>query len=264
MERLSPRSSFTAGKELSLGKTSRRRPERGIYVEINRMRRADRLFQIVQHLRARRITTAAHLADLLGVSERTIYRDIRDLSLSGIPVEGEAGVGYRIHPSFELTPLMFTTQEIEAVAAGLRMVEVFTSPELRKAAQSALSKIVLALPEERKKDLERPRLFTPEFIRDDKQGERFDQIRSAIDGHRKLQIVYQDENSVTSGRVVRPLGLHFWGRCWTLASWCELRTDFRNFRLDRIQSIDILDFTFLEEPGKTLADFLRRVGPPAK
>lgn len=93
-----------------------------------RMRRADRLFQIVQHLRARRLTTAAQLAELLEVSERTIYRAVRDLSISGVPVEGEAGVGYRIHPSFELTPLMFSTHEIEALVAGARMVEAFTGP----------------------------------------------------------------------------------------------------------------------------------------
>src|SRR5438309_460414 len=130
------------------------------------MRRADRLFQIVQHLRARRLTTAAQLAERLEVSERTIYRDVRDLSLSGIPIEGEAGVGYRVHPSFELTPLMFTTEEIEAVVAGLRMVGTFTGPELRRAADSALNKVALALPDERKKDIERPRLFAPAIVRD--------------------------------------------------------------------------------------------------
>ncbi len=224
------------------------------------MRRADRLFQIVQHLRARRLTTAARLADLLEVSERTIYRDVRDLSLSGIPIEGEAGVGYRIHPSFELTPLMFTTHEVEAVVAGLRMVGVFTGPELRKAAESALNKIALALPEERKKDLERPRLFAPGVIRNDVQGERLDQIRWAIDQHRKMQLAYQDEKTTGSERTIRPLGLHFWGRCWTLASWCEMRDDFRNFRLDRIQSLLTLDDLFHDEPGRTLSDFLRTVG----
>jgi predicted DNA-binding transcriptional regulator YafY len=224
------------------------------------MRRADRLFQIVQHLRARRLTTAAQLAKLLEVSERTIYRDVRGLLLTGIPIEGEAGVGYRIHPSFELTPLMFTTQEIEAVVAGLRMVEVFTSPELHKAAQSALSKITLAIPEERRKDLERPRLFTSNVIRDEKQGRHFDQIRYAIDEHRKMQIVYQDGEAKASERIIWPLGLHFWGRCWTLASWCELRVDFRSFRLDRIQSIAVLELLFRDEPGRTLADFLKHVG----
>lgn len=223
------------------------------------MRRADRLFQIVQHLRARRLTTAARLAELLEVSERTIYRDVRDLSLSGIPIEGEAGVGYRIHKSFELTPLMFTTDEIEAVVAGLRMVQVFTGPALRRASESALNKVALALPEERKKDMERPRLFAPGIIRDDAQGERIDQIRFAIAGQRKLQIAYQDESAKLSDRTLRPLGLHFWGRCWTLASWCEMRNDFRNFRLDRIQSLTALDTTFQDEPGRTLADFLKHM-----
>lgn len=223
------------------------------------MRRADRLFQIVQYLRARRLTTAAKLAERLEVSERTIYRDVRDLSASGIPIDGEAGVGYRIHPSFELTPLMFSTHEIEAVVAGLRMVEVFTGPELRKAAESALNKVALALPEDRRKDLERPRLFAPGIIRNDQQGERIDQIRYAISENRKMLLAYEDENGNRSERPLRPLGLHFWGRCWTLASWCELRNDFRSFRVDRIQSACLLNETFRDEPGRTLNDFLRRV-----
>src|ERR1035441_2221216 len=97
------------------------------------MRRADRLFQIVQHLRARRLTTAAQLAALVQVSERTIYRDIRDLSLSGIPILGEAGVGYRIDRSFDLTPLMFTREEVEAIVVGLRMVEGVGDSTLKRA-----------------------------------------------------------------------------------------------------------------------------------
>lgn len=224
------------------------------------MRRADRLFQIVQHLRARRLTTAAHLAKLLAVSERTIYRDVRDLSLSGIPIEGEAGVGYRIHPRFELTPLMFTTQEIEALVAGLRMVEAFTSPALHQAAQSALNKVALALPEERRKDIDRPRLFVPAFDRDDQHGEIMDKIRQAVDEHHKVSLVYEDKDSAGSERTVRPLGLHFWGRCWTFATWCELREDFRNFRLDRIKTLVILDIPFADEPGRTLEDYLRSIG----
>lgn len=224
------------------------------------MRRADRLFQIVQHLRARRLTTAAQLASALEVSERTIYRDVRDLSLSGIPVEGEAGVGYRIHPSFDLTPLMFTTSEIEAVVAGLGMVEGFTGPELRKAAQSALNKVALALPEERRKDLDRPRLFTPRIVQNETQGNRIDQIRFAIAEHRKLRIEYVNEQEQRSERDLRPLGLHFWGRCWTLAAWCELRNDFRVFRVDRIHLAAVLDDVFRDELGRTLHDFLHSIG----
>ena len=114
------------------------------------MRRADRLFQIVQHLRARRLTTAARLAELLGVSERTIYRDIRDLSLSGIPVQGEAGVGYRLDRSFELTALMFTPDEVEAVVVGLRMAEAFAGDRISSASVTALDKVILALPKGRR------------------------------------------------------------------------------------------------------------------
>jgi len=110
------------------------------------MRRADRLFQIVQHLRARRLTTAAELADLLSVSERTIYRDIRDLSLSSIPIQGEAGVGYRLDRSFELTALMFTPDEVEAVVVGLRMAQAFAGSRLSDASVTALDKVILALP----------------------------------------------------------------------------------------------------------------------
>lgn len=224
------------------------------------MRRADRLFQIVQHLRARRLTTAARLAELLDVSERTIYRDVRDLSLSGIPIEGEAVVGYRIHARFELTPLMFTTHEVEAVVAGLRMVETFTGPELRKAAASAMNKVALALPEERKGNIDRPRIYAPGILRSEALGDRMDHIRYAIAERRKLAISYQDENANASSRTIRPLSLHFWGNCWTLASWCELRNDFRSFRLDRVQLLSALEAAFRDEPGKTLNDFLRSIG----
>ena len=111
------------------------------------MRRADRLFQIVQHLRARRLTTAAQLSNWLRVSQRTVYRDIRDLSLSGVPVQGEAGVGYRVDRAYDLTPLMFTPDEVEAVVVGLRMAEAFAGPSLRSAARMALDKVALALPQ---------------------------------------------------------------------------------------------------------------------
>src|SRR6516225_7125075 len=123
------------------------------------MRRADRLFQIVQHLRARRLTTAAQLADWLGTSQRTIYRDIRDLSISGVPVQGEAGVGYRIDRSYDLTPLMFTPEEVEAVVVGIRMVQAFGGNQLRAASRSALEKVALALPQHRREETEHQNLY---------------------------------------------------------------------------------------------------------
>src|SRR5580658_7583722 len=125
------------------------------------MRRADRLFQIVQYLRGRRLTTAAQLAGWLQVSERTVYRDIRDLSISGIPVEGEAGVGYRLRPGFDLPPIMFTLDEVEALVAGARVIETWGGPALGGHARSAISKIALALPAARREEIERTRLFAP-------------------------------------------------------------------------------------------------------
>ena len=124
------------------------------------MRRADRLFQIVQHLRARRLTTAAQLSGWLGISQRTVYRDIRDLSLSGVPVQGEAGVGYRIDRAYDLTPLMFTPDEVEAVVVGLRMAEAFAGPSLKAAAHMALDKVALALPQQRREEIEHSQLST--------------------------------------------------------------------------------------------------------
>ncbi|MGZ5583955.1 MAG: helix-turn-helix transcriptional regulator, partial [Usitatibacter sp.] len=105
------------------------------------MRRADRLFRLVQVLRARRFATARSLAEALEVSERTVYRDVRDLSLSGVPIEGEAGVGYALRRGFDLPPLMFDYEEIEALTAGARMVQAWSSPKLARAAQAALEKI---------------------------------------------------------------------------------------------------------------------------
>ena len=142
------------------------------------MRRADGLFQIVQHLRARRLTTAAQLAGWLGISQRTVYRDIRDLSLSGVPVQGEAGVGYRIDRSYDLTPLMFTRDEVEAVVVGLRMAEAFAGPSLRSAARMALDKVALALPQHRRLEIEEPQLFAPTFHLDPALGERVEMVRN--------------------------------------------------------------------------------------
>jgi predicted DNA-binding transcriptional regulator YafY len=224
------------------------------------MRRADRLFQIVQHLRARRLTTAAQLAGFLEVSERTIYRDIRDLSLSGVPVKGEAGVGYGVDRSFELTALMFTREEVEAVVVGLRMAQAFGGPKLRVAAVPALDKIILALPKNRRAEIERPRMYAPLSNAHRAVDHLLETIRSAIDGRAVLKLTYTNDGTRQTERLVRPLALAFWGSAWTLGAWCELRKGFRNFRLDRVRLCVPAGTTFSEEPGKSLSDYLRAVG----
>jgi predicted DNA-binding transcriptional regulator YafY len=225
------------------------------------MRRADRLFRLVQVLRARRFATAKSLAEALEVSERTVYRDVRDLSLSGVPIEGEAGVGYALRREFDMPPLMFDFDEIEALTAGARMVQAWSSPSLARAAQSALDKIAAALPSDKRIAMDRTRLYAPSFHVDRELGKVMDVMREAIVESRRLSFQYTDLGEKGSERQVRPLGLYFWGRKWTLAAWCELRVDFRNFRLDRMRNVTIGN-RFPDEPGKRLDDFLRSVLPP--
>jgi predicted DNA-binding transcriptional regulator YafY len=223
------------------------------------MRRADRLFQIVQHLRARRLTTAAELADLLAVSQRTIYREVRDLSLSGIPVHGEAGVGYCLDRSFELTALMFTPVEVEAVVVGLRMAQAFAGQRLSDASVTALDKVILALPKHRRSEVERPPIFAPAVHAHHQIDPLRETLTVAINDKAVLRLTYADDSSNETVRAVQPLALNFWGSVWTLAAWCRMRKDFRNFRLDRVRACDCTGDTFLDEPGKTLDDFLRTV-----
>jgi len=221
------------------------------------VRRADRLFQIVQHLRGRRLTTAAQLAGWLHVSDRTVYRDIRDLSLSGVPVEGEAGVGYRLSKGFDLPPIMFTLDEVEAMVTGARMVEAWGGPALAAHARSALSKIALALPAVRREEIARSRLFAPGFHIRPAAAASLETARQAILQRRKLRVEYVDSGERKSLRTIRPLAVYFWGTTWTLAAWCESRNDFRNFRLDRMGAVEILAESFEETAGQALEDFVR-------
>jgi predicted DNA-binding transcriptional regulator YafY len=222
------------------------------------MRRADRLFQIVQHLRGRRLTTARQLAQWLQVSERTVYRDVRDLSLSGVPVEGEAGVGYRLSKGFDLPPIMFTLDEVEALVLGARIVEAWGGRALTGHARSAIAKISLALPKSRREEVERASLYAVDFHIPKDAAKGLEEIRQAILARKKLRIEYAGSEQRTSKRVVRPLAAYFWGMTWTVAAWCESRKDFRSFRLDRIQMLAVLDEVFADTPGQTLADFIER------
>jgi predicted DNA-binding transcriptional regulator YafY len=221
------------------------------------MRRADRLFRIVQHLRGRRLTTAAFLAGRLGVSLRTVYRDVRDLSLSGVPIEGEAGVGYRLKAGFDVPPLMFTLNEIEALAVGARMVEAWGGPVLAESARTAIEKIVAALPAERRASVEQTRLYAPAFHVDAKAMARLEPVRDAIGARRVVRLDYRDAGGKSSARDVWPLALYFWGGTWTIGAWCETREDFRNFRVDRIAELAALERRYPDQPGRRLADYLR-------
>ncbi|MCR9164996.1 MAG: helix-turn-helix transcriptional regulator [Nannocystaceae bacterium] len=223
------------------------------------MRRADRLFQIVQILQHRRLTTAAKLSERLEVSERTVYRDIKDLIGSGVPIRGEAGVGYRLGKDFELPPLMFTTAEIQALVLGARMVESWADAELRTAAQSALEKVHAALPERQRPRVHATSMFSMSFHVPAEARARLGPLRAAIDGRTVVELTYVDRNEETTQRRVRPLGLFFWGRHWTLGAWCELRRGFRNFRVDRMCGVRPTTDAFSDASPYSLEDYLASI-----
>ena len=220
------------------------------------MRRADRLFQIVQYLRGGRLVTAMKLAEWLEVSERTIYRDIADLQSTGVPIDGEAGVGYLMRDGYDLPPLMFSRDEIVALVAGARLIRAWGGAAMARAAEEALVKIEAVLPEGERARADQVQIhaianeMTPE-VRD-----RIDAIERAVDERHRLTLSYLDAEARPTDRVVRPLGLWFWGKVWTLVAWCELRNDFRMFRLDRIADMENGE-RFRQERGKALTDFYR-------
>lgn len=224
------------------------------------MRRADRLFQIIQFIRRHRVTTAAALADALEVSERTVYRDIRDLVHSGVPIEGEAGVGYMLRKGFDLPPLMFTATEIEALVLGTRVVQSWADPELAKAAASALDRIATSLPDTLRNRLVESRLYAPGFHVPPDVMDRLQHLREAVDARRKTWVAYKDADGIATERIVRPLALSFFGYTWMVTAWCELRVDFRSFRLDRVAEVRVLADRFEDEPGKRIEDYFKLIG----
>ena len=223
------------------------------------MRRADRLFQIVQFIRGRRLSTAALLAERLQVSLRTVYRDVADLQHQGVPIEGEAGVGYRMRAGFDLPPLMFSTAEAQALVAAIRLASPRLDAGLARAAEDALGKILAVLPAATRAAAESLALYAPPVGPDEPTLARLALLRQATEARLKLQLHYRDLKDQASLRTVWPLGCFFWGQVWTLAAWCEQRQDFRSFRVDRISALTVLDERFRDEPGRTLADLKRRL-----
>ncbi|MCF6325170.1 MAG: YafY family transcriptional regulator [Gammaproteobacteria bacterium] len=223
------------------------------------MRRADRLFQIIQLLRKDRVVTAREIADKLEVSVRTIYRDMQDLSLSGVPISSEAGSGYKLLPGFHLPPLMFSEEELAALLIGARMVQAWTDQGLASAASQAMIKIESAVPEHLRKELSREDILVPDFGIDPKVSKRMQLFRVGIKELQKIEFNYKREDGQPSNRTVHPLGLFYWGKVWTLTAWCELRDGFRNFRLDRMTHVCLLEEGFVSLPGRTLQDYMRLV-----
>ena len=223
------------------------------------MRRADRLFRIIQILRRRRVTTAHRLAEELEVSARTVYRDVQDLASAGVPIEGEAGVGYVLRRGYDLPPLMFTEDEIEALVLGARIVGTWADTALATAAGDVLVKVDAVLPLRLKHRLSDSPLHVPDFHVPETVTAALGDLRSAVAQQRKVFLCYTRADGQQSRRTILPLGLFYWGAAWSLAAWCELRGEFRHFRLDRIEHWDVLAESFSTGPGRSLQDFLQYV-----
>ena len=226
------------------------------------MRRADRLFLLVNALRGRRSAITAHqLAQTLQVSLRTIYRDVADLQLSGVPIEGEAGVGYLLRKGADIPPLMFTVDELEALVVGTRFVRAFGGERLGRGATAALLKIEAVLPEPLRERSQRTRIFAPRVADRLESSGVIDTLHAAIERMRVLRLDYRDGHDAISAREVEPLALAFWGGSWTLGAWCRLRGDFRSFRPDRIVAMAETGETFADDPARNLDAYLRAVAP---
>lgn len=221
------------------------------------MRRADRLFDIIQLLRtATGPVTAATLATELEVTPRTIYRDVATLQARRVPIEGAPGLGYILQRGFDLPPLMFTSEEIEAIAIGARLLRRTGDAGLQEAVARVLSKVEVMLPEALREYLTSPTAFVSEHGAP--TGVDLSVIRAAIRNERKLRIDYADEQGRKSSRTIWPFAVAYYVEATLISAWCELRDDFRHFRADRVQALTVLDTGF-PVPGRTLmADWLKR------
>ena len=228
------------------------------------MRRADRLFLLIHALRGRRgAITAQQLANTLQVSLRTVYRDVADLQLSGVPIEGEAGVGYMLRKGADIPPLMFTAEELEALVVGTRFVRAFGGERLGRGATAALLKIEAVLPDALRERSRRTRIFAPQLSNRIEAIGLIDALHAAIGNSQVLRLDYRDGDGEVSVRDVEPLALAFWGGSWTMGAWCRLRGDFRSFRPDRIAAFALTGEVFAETPQRNLDAYLRSVGAAA-
>ena len=228
------------------------------------MRRADRLFDIIQVLRAATgPVTAAALAAELEVAVRTVYRDVGTLQARRVPIEGAAGIGYVLRRGFDLPPLMFTTEEIDAIALGARLVRRIRDPKLHEAAARVLAKVTMVVPEAMRANLASAPLYVSDGSAAIPLGIDPAVVRTAIRDQQKLRICYRDERGNASRRTIWPIAMAYYVDVTLIGAWCELRNDFRNFRVERIFSSEVLQERFQSDDGRLMAEWLAlRKEPP--
>ncbi|MCL6709926.1 YafY family transcriptional regulator [Pseudomonas sp. R2.Fl] len=225
------------------------------------MRPADRLFRIIQLMRATgRAMTATEIAEKMEVAPRTIYRDMDHLMASGAPIEGERGVGYLLREAFDAAPLTFTFEQLEALAFGLRAVEMLGDPRLGQAAREARDKMVALLPREHSERLLAAPIRAFRASAQPEPPESLGDVRSALSARRKVWIAYHSLSEERSQRVVWPLALSAFGPVWVMTGWCEMRDAFRDFRLDRVEDWKVLPDRFEPGPQQTYEAYLAGLG----
>lgn len=225
-------------------------------------RRSDRLFDLVQILRDGRLHKGRDLADTLGISLRTLYRDMDTLIASRIPIEGERGLGYMMTAPITLPPLALTLQELEALHLGLSVVAKASDPDMATAADRLATKIDAVLPEDRAAPATGQGFAVYPFADAARGFVHMAPIRAALRSRRKINITYRTENTETK-HIICPLQMEYWGRIWTLTAWSDTKDAFHVFRVDRIETLDVSFETFQDETGKTLADYLSTIGSDA-
>lgn len=226
------------------------------------MRRSDRLFDIIQRLRtARSPLTAAAIAAELEVTPRTVYRDIAALQASRVPIEGAAGIGYVLRRGYDLPPLMFTADEVEAVLVGMRLLGRTRDPGLQQAAESVLSKLAAVLPEPLRGSLDTPPFHVSEGGAREPGAISLAELRVAIREANKLRITYRDANDTASERVIRPVAMEYYVEVTLVCAWCELRNDYRHFRADRIEAAAVLADSFAADRERLLSGWMALTRP---
>jgi len=224
------------------------------------MRRADRLFQIIQILRrSRRPITADAIGLELETSKRTVYRDIADLMGQRVPIRGEAGVGYVLDGGYDLPPLMLTPDEIEAAVLGAQWVAGRADPALARAAKDLIAKIGAAVPERLRPYVLEPASATPPAWNSVADAIDMARVRAHIHAGRKIKLTYRDEQGQETDRTIWPITIGYRDTTRMLVAWCEMRVDFRSFRTDRVAGAEFLDDRYPERPAVLRAKWRRTI-----
>ena len=223
------------------------------------MRRADRLFQIIQILRrGRKPITAEAIAEELETSKRTVYRDIADLIGQRAPIRGEAGVGYILEDGFDMPPLMLTPDEVEAAVLGAQMVAARGDPALRRAAEDLIAKIGAVIPENLRPLVVEPSTRAAPNWRSAPDNVDLASVRQAIRAGHKLVLTYRDEQDRETQRTVWPFAIGYYETTRLIVAWCELRQDFRSFRTDRVAGAEFTETRYPDRPASLRARWRRR------